>query len=286
MKNEFCVKLKTVSFITILAISIFGNNALQASQPQTNEKIVSLAPYITEDIYLLEAENKLIGRTTYCVYPPGAKKKTRVATAVEANVEKVLSLNPGLVLASDLINKQDIRKMKDLGLKVVVFSYASSFQELCNQFLKIGRLVKKKKKAKQIIQKVRKRLKKIQNQIPEKNKPTVFLQIGSQPLKTAPRGSFLNDFIKFSGGNNIVNSSRKGNYSREQVLKNNPDYIFITSMGITGEKEKKTWEKFKTLKAVKKNNIHIVDSRRICSPTPITFVEIVKEMANILHSKK
>jgi len=86
-----------------------------------------------------------------------------------------------------------------------------------------------------------------------------------------------------AGGINIAAHARNGLYSREKVLEANPDVILIVTMGIVGQKEKKAWEEFKTIRAVREGRIYVVDSYKLCSPTPVTFVEFLGKLARLLH---
>jgi iron complex transport system substrate-binding protein len=95
--------------------------------------------------------------------------------------------------------------------------------------------------------------------------------------------SFVNDMIKLGGGINIAADAKIGFYSRERVIEQNPDVIIIMTMGIVGEEEKRIWQKYKTINAVKNNRIHIMDSYKIGSPTPLTFAETVEEMAELFY---
>ena len=97
---------------------------------------------------------------------------------------------------------------------------------------------------------------------------------------------FINDYIEFAGGINIAKDAKEGIYSREQVLKANPDVIIITTMGIAGEEEKELWQKYKVLNAVKNGQIYIIDTDKITSPTPMTFVKTLEEFVHILHPRK
>lgn len=92
--------------------------------------------------------------------------------------------------------------------------------------------------------------------------------------------------IEFAGGINIGPSGRSGIYSREQAVKDNPDVIIILNMGIATEEEKKRWLKYKTINAVKNNRIYIIDSYKLGSLTPVSFVNSLKEIVEILHEKK
>ena len=113
----------------------------------------------------------------------------------------------------------------------------------------------------------------------------MLVQIGAKPLWVATKDSFINDFIKLAGGINIGPSGESGLYSREKVLEQNPDVIIVVTMGIVGEEEKKIWQKYKTLNAAKNNRIHIVDSYKVCSPTPVSFVEVLEEIVGLIHAK-
>ncbi|MCM8832137.1 MAG: helical backbone metal receptor, partial [Candidatus Omnitrophica bacterium] len=85
------------------------------SQDKYPERIISLGPSITEELYLLGVEDKILGVTTYCKRPKEVLKKEKVGTVVDVNVEKIFSLKPDLVLATPLAKQKDIEKLKKLG---------------------------------------------------------------------------------------------------------------------------------------------------------------------------
>ena len=247
------------------------------------ERIISLGPSITEELYLLGVQDKLIGCTMYCKRPEEAEAKEKVATVIEVNLEKVVSLKPDLVLATSLTDIKSVQKLKDLGIRIVSFSTPKSFSQINDQFLKLGKITGKQKEAAEIINIAKSKVAFIRNNVKDLQKPEVFFQVGAKPLFTITGDSFINDFIEFGGGINIADDLKSGFFSREEVLKADPDVLIIVTMGIKGEKEKKTWEKFKTLKAVRNNNIFILDSNKLCSPTPLSFVKALEEIAHILH---
>ena len=229
------------------------------------------------------AEDKLVGCTIYCKRPPSAQKKEKVGNVVEVNVEKIVSLKPDLVLATELTDKRDIGKLKALGISVITFKTPRNFSEICEQFLRLARIVKKEEKAKEIVQRANKKIEAVKEMVKDLPKPKVFIQIGARPLFTATKDSFINDLIKLAGGINIASSAKTGLYSRERVIKDNPDIIIIVTMGITEEREKKHWQAYNTLEAVKEKRIYFIDSEKVCSPTPLSFVEALKEIVGLIH---
>jgi len=268
--------LFTVFCCSILCISSHG-------QDKFPQRIISLGPSITEELYLLGVENKIVGVTTYCQRPPQAQEIEKIGTVIEVNLEKVISLQPNLVLATSLTNPKAKEKLKNLGIKVITFPSAKNFREICEQFLELGKIVGREKEAEEIVYRAKKTVSSVKQKVKELPKPKVLVQVGAKPLWVAPKDSFVNDFIEIAGGINVGPSGKNGLYSREKVLKQNPDVIIITTMGIAGEEEKKIWQKYKTLNAVRNNRIYIIDSYRLCSPTPVTFVETLKEIVKILH---
>lgn len=266
--------------VGLVLLLVVDTGARASDYPQ---RIVSLAPTITENIYLLEAQDRLIANTIYCVMPPEASQKEKVGTVIQANIEKIVSLKPDLVLVSSLARPRQLRKLESLGVPVARFSYPGSFSEICRQFLRLGEIIGEKKKAEEIVNNARKQVSQIRERTKGLPRKKVFVQIGIKPLFTVTKDSFLNDYIEFCGGTNIALKEKSGVYSREKVLEWNPDVIIITTMGIAGEREKAAWMKYGTITAVKNNNIHILDPDKVCSPTPVTFVEALKEIAEIVH---
>jgi len=269
-------KLK-ILFLTVL---LSGTLVLKYSCA-FSQRIISLSPSLTEELYLLDAEDKLLGCTVYA--PLCAKNKEKVGTVIDINLEKIIELKPDLVLATSLTAPKEIEKLKKLKIKVIIFPQAKSFQELCAQFLKLADFVGKKEKAKKIIEEVKEKVKFIRNRTKTLKKTKVFIQAGAKPLFTAGRDSFVNDFIEFAGGMNIARDVKVGIYSREKVLEKNPDVIIIVTMGIRGREEKEIWQRYENINAVKNKRIYILDSYKICSPTPVSFLETLKEMVKILH---
>jgi iron complex transport system substrate-binding protein len=110
--------------------------------------------------------------------------------------------------------------------------------------------------------------------------------LGAKPLFAATGRYFVNDYIEFAGGVNIAKGAKEGIYSREEILRANPDVIVIVTMGIVGEEEKRIWKRYETINATKNNKIYIVDSYDFCNPTPVSFVKTLEQMVGILHSGK
>jgi len=274
----------------LIAPALFAALALQAifiggghASEDHPKRIISLAPSMTEGLYLLGAGDILVGNTTYCVIPPAARYKEKVGSLTGADIEKIVGLKPDVVLATSLTNPKTIQKLKNLGIEVKLFPAPKSFASLCDQFLELGRVAGREPEAREIIKTAEGHVARIKSMTAALVKPKVFIEIGAKPLFTANRDYIINDLVKLSGGENIAENSKIGAYSREEVLMRNADVILIVTMGFTGTAEKEAWRKFKMLNAVKDDRIYIIDAQSICGPTPETFVIILEEICALLH---
>jgi len=242
-----------------------------------------LSPAITEAIYTLGLGDRIIGVTTYCTKPLSAKKKEIIGTIMETNIEKIIELAPDLVIGTELTSSRDIRKLKNLGINIITFNISKNFDGLCQAFLGIASLLGKDQEANYMLEKTKKEVEKTKKEVENLPLIKVFVQLGSKPLFSATKNHLINDLIEFSGGINIFKNGGSGIVSREEVLMRNPDVIIVATMGIAGEKEQKSWLNYDTVNAVKNKNIHLVDSNSICSPTPISFAELLNDISKILH---
>ncbi len=273
--------ISTLTSFFLLFLTIFLS-PLYASEFR---RVISLGPAITEGIYLLGAQERLIGVTTYCIRPPEAQKKEKVGSVTDINIEKVYSLRPDLVIATSLTDRRTIEKLKGLGIRVEEFSLARNFTELCNNFLRLGRLLGREKEARRIVERAEAELRKITDSIKGLRPVKVFIQVGSKPLFTMTGDTFVNDLIELAGGINIAKDSRSGLWSREMVIDRDPDVIIITTMGVDAGAEIREWLKFRELKAVREGRLYVIDSYSIGSPTPLSFIETLKEMVRLLHQQ-
>ncbi len=245
------------------------------------QRVVSLGPSITEELFELGVEEKIVGCTTYCRLK-GLENVERVGTVINVDMERVVALRPDIVFATSLTDPRAVKKMKTLGIRVVIFHEPKSFQEICQQFMELSRLVGKEHTAEEILQRVKEEVNRIRSKVKHLRKTKVFVEIGVKPLFTVKKGTFIDDLITFAGGVNIAGSSATGIYSVEDVVRKNPDVIIIVTMGLSG-KEKDMWLRFKNMKAVKDGRIYVVDSYKVCSPTPLRFLESLREFVKLLH---
>lgn len=262
------IKVKLVLVFTVLVLL---GNAKQV------KRIISLTPSITENIYLIGADDKLVGCTSYCTQAVAAGVQ-QVGSTVEVNVEKIVTLQPDLVLAMELTKPQDIASLKKLGIRVEIINTPKNFTEICEQTIRIGKLVGNTSEAEKLIQSSKSIVEDIRNNSKNLSKSKIFFQIGANPIFTVLQNTFMDDYISICNGENIAAGMTKGTMTRESILIKNPDVIIIATMGGFGEEEQKVWNTYTGMSAVKNKKVFIISSETSCSPTPVNFVSALKDV--------
>jgi iron complex transport system substrate-binding protein len=250
------------------------------------QRIVSLAPGITETLYALGLDDKIVGVTTFCNWPAAARKKSRIGGFTNPSIEKIVSLKPDLIIATaDGNSKETVLQLERLGLSVYVINPVDAGGVLRN-ILQIGKITNREKDAGILVEKLQRRLNNVTLQIRRKNKPRVFFQLGLEPVFTAGKGTLINEVIERAGGINIAghDTARYPVYSAEGIMGASPDIIVFAPM--VNDKKfasvKSFWQKFGEIPAVKNNKIYPIDADLINRASPRIF-EAIEIMAHIFH---
>jgi iron complex transport system substrate-binding protein len=276
MMKKFALNFLALALLTFIVLT---------AHAQTPQRIISLAPSLTKNLYLLGAEDLLVGCTSYCTLQSETDAEV-VASAIQVNYEKAVVLKPDLVITTTLTKPKTIDTFKKLGVEVLVYETPQSFDAICAQFIDLGKQVGKKQQAETIISDARERMAEIRRKIPAKApSQKIFMQIGANPLFGVVPNTFMNDFVQFSETDNIAADLSVGSINRETVLIRNPDIIVVVLMGLIGEEEKTQWETYPSLSAVKKDQIFIMNADQACSPTPLSFIEALDELITEIYKR-
>lgn len=269
----------------IVLVDDLNNKIILKNKPQ---RIITLAPSLTEMIYELGLGNKLIGNTTYCDYPEAAKKVTKVGDLLNVDAEKILMLKPDLVFVTIEGNTQEsYKKLKDLGIKVFV-SNPRNYEGIKKTFRDLSKIFDVTKKADSFISNWDNRINKlVKEQVMDTTKYIMFM-IELKPLIVAGSKTFLNEYIRLAGYRNIVFDS-KVNYpilNREEVLKRNPSYIIYSYEDKEIEtKIAELYPEWKRTDAIKYNGVITINPNIYFRPG-VRFVDAAEELVKNLRLRK
>ena len=164
-----CLKENVLALFFAIVLTIFCVNTSYAGTVTDEtgrsvnitpapQRIVSLAPGITETLYALGLDNQIAGVTTFCDWPAAARKKTRIGGFTNPSIEKIVSLKPDLIIATADGNRKDtVQQLERLGLPVYVTNPADT-NGVLKSILHIGEITNREKEAKILVEKLQKRL--------------------------------------------------------------------------------------------------------------------------------
>jgi iron complex transport system substrate-binding protein len=195
----------------------------------TPERIISLAPSNTEILFALGLGDRVVGVTDYCDYPPEALNKTKVGGYANPDVEKIVALNPDLILVAHGTPMDVINSMAGLGLTVFGIK-TTDLDDLLNDIRRIAEITDKEVEAQALTSEMETRIQAVTNQTVElEQRPRVFYIVWHDPLWTAGSGTFIHELIEKGGGVNIFqNVTGYPTISIEEVIARDPE-IIITS---------------------------------------------------------
>lgn len=248
-------------------------------------KIISLAPGNTEILFGLGLDEEIIGVTDYCDFPEKAKTKEKIGGFSTPNIEKIVSLNPDIVLATGGVQEKSVATLEELGIKVFVIE-AKTIDNLLDRIKDVGKLLGKSEEAENLVNYLEKRIEAVKNKIgdiPETQKPKVFIEIWSDPLMTTGVDTFIHNVVELAGGKNIFDL--KGGFQAinvETVIEVNPDVILLSVHGETNIEELSNRPGWQTIKAIKNKRVYPVNPDAISRPGP-RLVDALEEVAKILY---
>jgi len=254
--------------------------------PDDPQRVISLAPSITEIVYALEQGNRLKGATRHSDYPREATKLPRIGSYVRLDIERIVALNPDLCIATKDGNpKAIIDRLESLKIPVYVVD-PHNLDTILETILKIGTILNAGDRAKTLTTRMRTRIQRVKSRVAQVNyRPRVFFQIGISPIVSAGTDTFIHELIELAGGINLAKGRLAyPRFSREQVLALEPEVFIITSMARQAvfEQVKAEWRRWPNIPAVRDERIFLVDSDLFDRPSP-RLVSGLELLTRLIH---
>ena len=255
---------------------------LFCSSPQKGgkiERVVSLAPNITEIIYALGKENLLVGTTIWDDYPEVVKKKPKVGDFSNPSFERILKLKPDLVFATLPEQRIIIDRLKGLGVKVFV-SQPKKLEDIFREIGEIALVLGAKERGDSLVKSLKEKISLV-SKTPPSHRYRVYAELSVNPLISVGGNSFLGEVISIAGGENIFKdiTQEYPMVSSEEVIKRDPEVIVI--LHPTGEiRERLGWE---NISAVRNERVYSdIDEDILLRPGP-RIVKGIEELSKRLR---
>jgi len=252
------------------------------------ETIVSLSPGHTEIVFALGLEDRLVGVTTLCNYPEAAKDKPKIGGYSTVDIEKVVEIQPDLILATRIHEAEVIPALERLGLAVLNL-YPKTLDEVLEAITLVGKCTGKEDVASQLVTEMGKRIKVVTDKtanLTEAQRPRVFYVVRHDPLWTIGADHRIHELIVLAGGVNIAQDlSGSTTISLEAVIEANPQVIIASSsMGAAESALEflKTYERLRDVDARINNQVYEIDANPISRAGP-RIVDALELLAKMIH---
>lgn len=252
-----------------------------ASEPR---RLVSLAPSLSEYVFLLGQEEKLVGVTRYCNYPPRAKLLPRIGGISDPDVERIVAAAPDLVLCTTDGNPKDkVRAIEELGIPC----FCTAPQDLAAIFAsveRIGALVGVPDRAREEAASLKGRAARAGRAAAPGAAPRVLVALSTSPLIAAGKGTFLDELVGLAGGRNAA-ASFSGRYPRlsvEDVVAASPDVVFVAAMAGV-ERLPPEMLRWKEVPAFRDGSVVSLDGDLVTRPGP-RMVAALEEISKALSA--
>lgn len=219
------VKLILAAFV--LALIIPATHTARLGAEEIPERIVSLAPNMTELAFALGLGDRVVGVTSYCDYPPEAKERPKVGGMSNPSLEAVLRLKPDVALMTTDGNPKDFeRKLRKFGIETYVFR-ARRVHELPGAVRRMGRALGVADRGEALAADIENKLRGFKERSRSTRKLKVLYVVWPEPLMAAGPGTAVDDAISILGHRNVAAGlpSPYPKYSLEEIVRQSPDVI-------------------------------------------------------------
>ncbi len=251
--------------------------------PPKVERVVSLAPSVTEIVYAAGAGDRLVGVTTFCNFPAQALEVAKVGDTLNPNLETIVALKPDLVLVSTASQIEAFTKtLSDNGVAVYVTN-PTTLEAVVQTVRKFGDMFGTSAAADTAAAELKRRVGDVWAKLQLEEKVRVFVQVSKEPLFTIGRESFLNEPIAKAGGISVTADVETAfpKLSKETASALNPEAIILSESDDNREPN----EVFASSPAVKKGRIYKINADLLSRPGP-RLVDAYEQIAKYLHPDK
>jgi len=286
-----------ILFLIIFLIAFFGFNkvpSVENPSPIAPQRIITLAPNITEIAFALGLDKEVVAVTKYCDYPEKACKLPHVGGFIDPNLEAIVALQPDLVILV-ASQRQTIAQLQQLNIPTLAVKNASLL-DIRTSIADIASATHHQQQAEQLLAEIEQQISIITQKVSGLHRPNVMISMGhssgSEQVKSvyiAGQHDFYNELIQLAGGKNSYQSKhlKVPSLSIEGIMQLNPDVIIdifpeASDHNADIDQVKQQWQNLHHVNAIKNNRIHIIEENYATIPGPRIF-RLLDTMAALIH---
>jgi iron complex transport system substrate-binding protein len=262
-------------------VSVLDDLGRTVSLTTSAQRVISLAPSLTESLFAIGAGDQIVALTDYCNYPPEAQQKPSVGGMTNPSIESIIACSPDLIVMSKEGNLKDaFNQLQDLGVTLLV-SNPRTLSGIHRSIRQLGVLTGHTPEAETLVAALRAREDSLRATASGPKQRTLFI-VSVQPLIVVGNNTFLNELLEVAGGENLASNlpSSYPTYSREALAAEDPDIIIVMSdiVNDTGTLTE-LFPEWEQLTARRRDMIALVDADLVSRPGP----RAVDGLAALVH---
>ena len=289
--KTFALTLALVFNALGLAKTVKDDLGRAVNVPEKVNRIVSLAPSATENLFAIGAGHLVVGVTSACDYPPKVRKLPQVGDFMKPSLERVAALKPDLiVIVSSTIPKAIADELQEKTKTSVFVFQPKTVRDVVKGLMTLGELTNRKRQAQKLAVQLERRLKAVTKRVANKPKVSVVVEISSPPsLMVAGPKTFIDDAVRLAGGKNAFSDAQQPFplVSLETLVAKDPDVYIVAAKGKTSPQvldEVRKRSGFSNLHCVRDGRVYGIDPDLLFRPTP-RLIDGVEKLAQFLHPK-
>ncbi len=251
------------------AISVRDDAGNTVTLARPAQRVISMAPHITELLFAAGAGERVVGAINYSDYPEAAKRLPLIGSDSQIDIERVLALRPDLLVVWQSGNTaRQLEQLKALGVPVF-YSEPKKLEQVATSLTRLGQLMGTEAAAQAAAQQYQQKIAALTARYAGKPVVRVFYQIWEKPIYTLNGEHIVSDALRVCGGQNVFASQKVAapSVSSEEVLRVNPEAI-VGGERHDAEAGIQIWRKYTALDAVKRGNLFMLDSELLVRATP------------------
>jgi len=252
--------------------------------PQRVDRVVSLAPNLTEIVFAVGGGESLVGDTTYCDFPAAAQSIEKVGDTLHPSLERIIALRPQVVLVSTASQLEVFTQQLQSHNIAVFVTDPHDLEGVFRSITEVGEIIGKAEQAGILVAKLRERAAAVDSAVKGSPRIRLFYQLSAEPLYTAGRDAFVTDLIKRAGGESVTADVPGAwpKYSAESALAARPDAVILPTGGSMGEGNSNVAEALSKSPAAQHGRVYKINDDHLVRPGP-RAVDGLEEMAKALH---
>ncbi len=252
------------------------------------ERVISLAPNLTEMVYALGAQSRLVGVTNLCDYPPSVREKARVGDVLNPSLETIIELKPDVVLGSTAGNRREtVEALERAGVPLYGVD-ADTVEGILASIRNVAVLLDVPERGEALTAHLEQRLAALSSRLETAPRPRILFVLWLEPLLTVGGETFLNDVLAHAGAESIATDLRQDwpRLNLETVIERDPDFLVLPrAMSLEARfadlSSEPPWSE---LRPVREKRVLWVDES-VLRPGP-RIVDAIEELARALHPEQ